>query len=107
MPHRCGPAAFSTPWSDKCLLLISTKCTCKFTRVFLSAAKQNGVSTGSVSHFSQCFSYADSGVVTSAVKTWCIVSFAIPRQALMRTFPSVLKQAQLPVAQFPVAAGYT
>lgn len=34
MPPRCGPAAFSTPWSDKCLLLISTKCTCKFTRVF-------------------------------------------------------------------------
>lgn len=107
MQHSCGPAAFSTPWSDKCLLLISTKCTCKFTFFFLSALKQNGVSMGSVSCFSQCFSYADSGAVTSAVKTWCIVSFAVPRWALMRTFPLVLEQAQLPVAQFPVAAGYT
>lgn len=35
--HSCGPAAFSTPWSDKCLLLISTKCTCKFTFFFVSS----------------------------------------------------------------------
>lgn len=110
MQHSCGPAAFSTPCCDKCLLLISTKCTCKLPFFFfLSALKQNGGSSGSVSQhcFFQCCSYADSGAVTSAVKTWSIVIFAIPRWTLMRTFPSVLEKAELPVAQFLVAAGYT
>lgn len=55
--------------------------------------------------FFQCCSDADSGAVTSAVKTRCTVSFAIPRWALMSVFPSGLEKAELPVARFPVVEG--
>lgn len=58
MQHSCSPAAFSTPCSYKCLLLISTKYTYKFCLVFLSGLKQNGVSSGNVSQSAVSFSAA-------------------------------------------------